>query len=267
MADAIRQDAERVLQDLGLWRLPVEPLRIIQEEGIELASGDFGPGFDARIEYFPEYKRFGIYYQQAGGRFRSQGRVNFSLAHEVAHFYLPEHRKRLQSGIWHNSLSDFGSKIASEKEADRFAAHLLMPQELFIKHVNLYHSGICNLKNLGAMAAKLGTSLTSTALRYCDCGIDSTLVLISKDRIVQWSLASPEMKPIGTWFVESGSAIPAGSRTASLYQQVEAGSPSDFIEGSVDSHIWFEWPKVDRLWEEAKCLGGFVLTYLAVIDT
>ncbi len=266
MTDAIRQEAERVLHDLGLWRLPVEPLHIIKEEGIELASGDFGPGFDARIEYFPEYRRFGIYYQQAGGRFRTQGRVNFSLAHELAHFYLPEHRKRLQSGIWHNSLSDFGSKSSTEKEADRFAAHLLMPQELFIKYVNLYHSGMCNLKNLCTMAEKLGTSLTSTAIRYCDCGIDATLVLISKGGIVQWSWASPEMKPLGTWYVESGSAIPAGSRTATVYQQVEAGSPGDYIEGSVDAHTWFEWPKVDRLWEEAMLLGDFVLTYLAATD-
>ena len=63
MADAIRQAAETVLRDLGKWRLPVDPLRIAKEEGIELAPGQYGFGFDARIEYFHEFDRFGIYYQ------------------------------------------------------------------------------------------------------------------------------------------------------------------------------------------------------------
>ncbi|MCB7129869.1 MAG: hypothetical protein J3T61_10080, partial [Candidatus Brocadiales bacterium] len=60
MADEIRQAAETVLRDLGLWRLPVEPLLIAKEEGIQLAPSHYGLGFDARIEYFPEFDRFGI---------------------------------------------------------------------------------------------------------------------------------------------------------------------------------------------------------------
>ena len=66
MPDPIRQMAETVLHDLGMWRLPVDPLQITKEEGIELASSDYGLGFDARIEYFHEFDRFGIYYRFLG---------------------------------------------------------------------------------------------------------------------------------------------------------------------------------------------------------
>ena len=193
--------------------------------------------------------------------------MNFSIAHELGHFYIPEHRERLRAGSQHNSVSDFGSKNSTESEADHFAAHLLMPQELFIEHVKTFHRGFCTLKNLCTMAERLGTSITSTAIRYCDCGIDATLVILSKDRTVHWSWASEDMRPLGTWFVRSGTAIPARSRTASLYDQIETGQPDEFVEGSVSSHVWFEWPKRNTLWEEAMSLGGFVLTYLAALDS
>ena len=192
--------------------------------------------------------------------------MNFSIAHELGHFYLPEHRERLRSGKIHNSLSDFGSKSPTEREADRFAAHLLMPQQLFIDHVKRFHSGFCTLKNLCAMAERLGTSITSTAIRYCDCGIEATLVVLSKNRTVHWSWPSDDMRNLGTWFVESGTQIPAESRTAVLYDRLETGAANDIVEGSVSSHAWFEWPKRDKLWEEAVSLGGYVLTYLAATE-
>lgn len=248
-----------------MWRLPVDPLQIAKEEGIELAPSNYGLGFDARIEYFHAFDRFGIYYQVAGP-YRNAGRVNFSIGHELGHFYLPEHRKRLRLGNNHNSVSDFRSKSPQETEADRFAAHLLMPQELFIDYVKAFHGGFCTLKNLCTMAERLGTSITSTAIRYCDCGIDATLVVLSKHRTIHWSWPSDDMRPLGTWFVESGTQIPAGSQTARLYDRLEAGAADNFIEGSVSSHTWFEWPKRDNLWEEAMSLGGYVLTYLAATE-
>ena len=265
MADPIRQIAESILRDLGMWRLPVDPLRIVKEEGIELAPSDYGSGFDARIEYFHEFDRFGIYYQ-VPGPYRNAGRVNFSIGHELGHFYLPEHRARLRAGRIHNSLSNFGSDSPFEKEADRFAAHLLMPQQLFVNHVKVHHSGYCTLKNLCTMAERLGTSVTSTAIRYCDCGIDATLVVLSKSRTVHWSWTSYDMRPLGMWFVKAGTQIPAASRTAALYDRLETGAADGIIEGSVSSRTWFEWPKRDKLWEEAISLGGYVLTYLAAIE-
>jgi hypothetical protein len=260
--DPIRDAAENVLKNLDLWKLPVDPIRIIEEEGIFLAPSDYRAGFDARIEYFPMFDTFGIYYQEAGA-YRNAGRVKFSLAHELGHFYLPEHRQRLRTGQSHNSVADFGSKHPAERQADSFAAHLLMPEELFIAHVNHFHSGFCTLKNLCDMAERLGTSLTSTAIRYCDCGIDATTVVISRDRVVLWSYPSEDMRRLGMWYVASGSTVPAGSQTATLYDRRDGGRTDEMIEGSTDPNIWFQWPKRDKIWEEAMFLGSYVLTYLA----
>ena len=74
------------------------------------------------------------------------------------------------------------------------------------------------------------------------------------------------MRPLGTWFVEPGTQIPTGSRTGALYDRLVVGTAEDYVEGSVASHVWFEWPKRERLWEEAMLLGGHVLTYLAMTE-
>lgn len=266
MPDLIAEEAEQILRDLGMWRLPVDPLRIAEEEGIELAPSLYGRGFDARIEYYRDDDKFAIYYQHAGV-YRSQGRVRFSLAHELGHFYLPDHRAKLRTGYRHNSVTDFASKNPLESEADRFAASLLMPKALFIAEVGRFHSGFCTLKDLCELAERLMTSVTSTAIRYCDCDIEATTVVLSRDGIVLWSWPSEDMRRLGMWFVKGGNPIPATSHTANLLAKRAAGGADDYIEGHVDSDIWFDWPKRPRIWEEAMFLGDRVLTYLAKADS
>jgi Zn-dependent peptidase ImmA (M78 family) len=85
---ASAQLAEKVLRSFNLWRLPVQPLEIATQEGIVIRSGFFGEGFDARIEYYRSHEAFCIFHAEPGG-WRTEGRVRFSLAHELAHFYLP----------------------------------------------------------------------------------------------------------------------------------------------------------------------------------
>jgi hypothetical protein len=88
---------------------------------IHLSPGFYGDRFDGRIEYYRDLDEFCIFYEHpASGR--TEARVRFTIAHELAHFYLPEHRARLREGKWHNSVTDFASRDPREAEADEFAA-------------------------------------------------------------------------------------------------------------------------------------------------
>ena len=78
MANPVSDLSRDVLQTLDRWKVPVDPFSIAKDEDIQLAPGDYGEGFDARIEYLPEVKRFVIYYRPAGPG-RPDGRVNFSI--------------------------------------------------------------------------------------------------------------------------------------------------------------------------------------------
>ena len=93
--------AENVLRSLRLWKIPVDPFAIAEKEGIFLSPGDYGDSFDGRIEYYPDLDEFCLFHQQSGP-LRSEERVRFTIAHELGHFYLPEHRNSLKNLDWHN---------------------------------------------------------------------------------------------------------------------------------------------------------------------
>ena len=266
MPTASAQLAENVLRSFNLWRLPVRPLEIASQEGIMVRSGLFGEGFDARIEYYRTQRGFCIYHAESGG-WRTEGRVRFSLAHELGHFYLPAHRERLLSGIGHNSKSDFRSRHPAEIEADEFAADLLMPMELFRAQLDSFRGGFCTLDNLATLAERLGTSLTSTALRYCESDREPCTIFFSTNGVMHLGRASQDMQLLGMYFCETNNPPPAGSKTAELWAELYAGAQPGKIEGRVPAEVWFKWPKADYLWEEAMPLGqNRVITELSPDD-
>lgn len=256
----IEDAAFDVLVSLGADCLPVAPTSIADQEGILLAPGFYGGCFDGRIEYRPLLKRFIIYYadERAG---RVKGRVNFSLGHELGHFYLPEHRNYLLSGLWHGSHSEFVSDNRLEREADWFAAGLLMPAELFKRQVGRFRQRICTLRDLKILAERLTVSLTSAAIRYCECDIEASSVVLSRGGRVIYHVPSWEIMRLGFGAIARGTRIPPQSVTARLLGMVE--DTSEIVEDEVYAGAWYSgrWGK---LWEEATKLGstGLCLTYL-----
>ncbi len=262
----LEQAAAEVMQALGLWRVPADPFAVVRQEGIELAPGNYGSRFDARIEYLRDVDTFVLYYRQAEPG-RTDGRVRFSIAHELGHYYL--HRDYLLAGQRHNSQSDFRSRNPMEQEADEFAAGLLMPRKLFVDRVRLFRGRVCVLKDLCHLAENVfSTSVTSTVRRYCQCGIEPASMVVSMNGRVKWALASEDMRRLGFGYIEGGKAIPRTSETAKLWSQWRDGSPEqqEPVEGSVTASVWFDRGYGRRLWEEAMVLGGtgYVLTYLTM---
>src|SRR4051812_43339837 len=87
----IEAQAASILQELDLFRLPVDPSEIARKEGIRLSPGSYGGCFDARLEFHASKQRFLLFYaDEATGR--TEGRVRFTIGHELGHYYLEEHR-------------------------------------------------------------------------------------------------------------------------------------------------------------------------------
>src|SRR5271170_1096673 len=74
--------AKDTLVALNKWRLPVNPLVIAKEEGIELAPGEYGPKFDARIKFVRAQKTFILFFRETCHGL-TEGRVRFSVGHEL----------------------------------------------------------------------------------------------------------------------------------------------------------------------------------------
>ena len=157
-----------------------------------------------------------------------------------------------------------------EQEADEFAASLLMPLDLFRSAVKNYRQRVCILSELCELAEKrLHTSITSTALRYCQADIEACSVVFSENGKIKWAAHSEDMKRLGMGFIPFGTKIPAVAQTAKLVRAMADGQEADPVEGSTEPSVWYERPFYHKLlWEEAMPLGstGIVLTYLTLKD-
>ncbi len=265
----IEKAAEEVLLAHDMGSVPIDPFEIARLEGIKLLPGSYDGCFDGRIEYRGSRERGGFYlfYAEAEPAHRPEGRVRFSVAHELAHFYLPHHREYLLSGVWHGSRAGFVSDKPLEREADQFAASLLLPRRPFIERVEQKNFS-CTLPELVRFADELfKTSVLSTVIRYVQLDVESCCVVVSRQGRVAFSLRSEEMRRQGLGWIDRDSPVPASSITGRVLKGA-SGSKRPVHEGAVDADVWFDAGRVASLWEEVMILGqtGLTLTFLVATE-
>lgn len=251
--------AEEVLSGHECVAPPIDVFRIAQEEGIELAPGDYGDDFCGRIEYHREIGKF-LLFHPATESVRNPARVRFSVAHELGHYFLDHHRDLLVHGASHNSTSDFICEDRLEREADEFAAALLIPG--FAMKRKLTKRSFMTLRDVLQMADDCRSSATSAAIRYAKFTHEPCIVIVSQGRKVLFWVPSEEASAIGIKFFARDLLVPSESHTA-MVSDHELG----IRDGKIQSDYWFPGRiREIELWEEAYPLGktGRVLTLLAV---
>jgi len=193
--DAAAELAETIIKSFEIVKPPVDPFAVIESERrFLLAFGDdFGEAFDGRLEYQPP--RFLLFYNikydalPHGGRHHP--RVTFSVAHELGHYFLERHRQFLKKGgRAHCSQTEFSSDNLSEREADAFAASLLMPGFLANPVVN---KNELTLARLDGIASMFETSLVSTAIRAVRLSEYPCAVAGIRDGCLAWMFPSDRL--------------------------------------------------------------------------
>ncbi len=229
-----------------LYRLspPIDFGLIAAEEGVELVDGDFGSDFHGRIEYLPTERVFAIYHPVIGGDFFS-GRVRFTIAHEFGHYFIPEHRAILLRELVHDSKEDFRSKNEIERQADRFAAALLLPSGVLKEKMG--RKGFLALQEIKALAAICGTSIQAAAFRYTQFTTEPHLAIVSEDRRILYHFASEEANALGFGGI-GNRLVPDGSAS----EKARLGSAGSIHESTTNTEAWFsERYQRAELWEEA----------------
>lgn len=278
LLDADRRVLEQAAKEvLEIHRVPedvaVNPFALAKLERIHLAPGTYDDCFDGRIEYrgAGPKGRFFLFYALRGPR-RPEGKVRFSVAHELGHYFLPRHRDFLISGKWHGSTTGFVSDRKTEREADYFAAALLMPEARFTAEVRKKAHGICDLRNLIDLADRVfETSIISTVIRYTHLNFEPCAVVLSRAGKILYIIASDDMKLVGLGWVDRGARVPALSVTA----RATAAPPPpdlygarDLVRDGVEAEVWYPERRPRRLWEEVHRFGGdLALTFLTVDDS
>jgi hypothetical protein len=263
-ADEIAELAEAVA-DEHCPRGVVAPEVIACASGITLSFGAYGEGFDGMLEH--RGGRFHIFCNTDRVGVGDSPRARFTLAHELGHFYIDDHRRALASGgiAAHPSQCDSESTVLAEQEADHFAANLLMPSGRFNA---LARGRARGLAGVLALAGAFKTSITSTAIRYASADISPCAVVKWNWKGYAWKrLSSTTFQAHLRRTFETPAQLPEDSptRRALAHQQPPA---CGYFESGTTAAAWF--PRIghkdDRnviFIEQAIPLGAYgVLTFL-----
>jgi hypothetical protein len=253
--------AAQVLKALRIASLPVDPFQIAASHSIEHQED---PNLDSGISgcLMKVGDAFGILYST---RFASEGFRRFTVAHELGHYFLEGHAQRLfgKGQILHQSESGFNSDDEYEREADSFAAGLLMPRQLFEPACD--HAGL-GLEAIEVLADLCKVSLTAAGIRYAQCAADSVAVICSMDGRIQFAFMSRALKDRRelTW-LRKGASLPRGTATRNFGENPRNVSSGKRVTSTSTLDVWFDGGGDAKLNEEVVGLGGYgrILTVLS----
>lgn len=245
--------AEDLVKEMKYSVLPVCPFETAKRHGIEvLPKPDSAPGVSGFL--LRVGNAFGIGYAT---HIRSEGFINFTVAHELGHYFLPGHAEHLfpdGDGV-HQSKSGFVSSLPIEREADAFAAGFLMPEFLFRDAVDDCGLGLPALQSL---ADRCKTSITATAIRFVEYTRDHVAVVMSVGQQIEWCYLSESLRELkGTRWPTKGSLLPRESETASFNRDPENVAAGRTAEGAGPVSDWLDGDCEVELNEDVVGLGGY----------
>jgi hypothetical protein len=229
----------------------VDPEEIARAAKVSFDYGEFPEDFDG-ILMFEAPALYLVCNERRA--LRGAARSRFTFAHELGHYFISEHRRDLESGACpaHFSLSEFRSQQPIEKEADIFAANLLMPASAFREKARDLGSG---MQRISALSTLFSTSFTATGFRAMELDVFPAPAAIyfwdasANPTPKRWM--SPSTYRSGLRFTKGPSVVPVGSSTAEYI----AGRTFTTAAES-DCHLWFPGHAI-RIIEEVMPLGPF----------
>ena len=254
---------EEVRQTWGCTTAPIDLNRIASEEGIELAPGDYGPQFHGRLEYLLDEHLFIMYYP-AVFLAASQARVRFTIAHELGHYYLSDHRQALLGGMSPECHIGFISDKVAEKQADAFAASLLIPGRQIQAHID--KRGIMTLQAVRDMACSFDVSLPCAIIRYVQYATEACGVVVSEAGKMKYYIPSDEMAAIGFRYMTRQTDIP---RISKAWELLSNGRHHEVDGMKTNSDQWYSpRPQSVELWEDSISLGysNQAITLLSIMS-
>jgi IrrE N-terminal-like domain len=153
-------------------------------------------------------------------------RRRFTIAHELGHFLMPLHGANAQCAKTDMGvLTTKDPNRAREAEANRFAAALLMPREMFLR--DMRRLGDPEIEHIVKLAGDYEVSKQAAARRYTSLCDDPCAVIFS-----QHGTASQIYKTDGFPFVSVAKGQPLPRQCASAQGRHEPGQVSDCAEAT-----------------------------------
>lgn len=214
---------------------------IAKFEDVPIHYDNYEDAFDGMLLYDKDNKDFHIHINIDNGNNENSKRGRFTLAHELGHFFLDEHRLGLKYDLLepHASFHNINHKSEIELEADYFASCLLMPKDKFRDFSAEYRRKTGNrnfsFDTILGLSESFQTSVLSTLIRFGEIGTHEIFAVISKDNIAKWFVKSSDF-PNWSFKFKIGNPVPqttvAGeyfTKEKSKYTGIESLSADDWF--------------------------------------
>lgn len=202
-------DVQSLALQYSAQRFPDAPIKRVEADDLDGFEGALLPG---------ETKKnvWGILYDNK----QTQERARFTVAHEFGHYLL--HRTLQPKGFWCGEDAIVRREVEGiEKEADTFAAFLLMPLHDFRALIPPDHKP--TIEELGECARRYGVSLTAAILRWLEYTNRRSILVVSNEGFARWAKASDAAYRSGRFIRTRGTVfeLPAASLVATMGADVD----------------------------------------------
>jgi hypothetical protein len=216
-------DVEAIVPDLSAARFSSDPVIAIKGGALSNFEGALYPLGDPA-------KGWAIIYNEKGISLR---RKRFTISHEFGHYLL--HRTKLPNGI------ECDEKVVTrregkgiEKEADDFAAGVLMPLDDFRARIGPEDKP--SLDDLVGAAQRYGVSLTASALRWLEYTNRRAIFVVSCDGGAKWARSSNPAFKTGRFFRTATETFMLPDASLAVQGKFDADGKAS---GVLPAGIWF----------------------------
>lgn len=248
----VRWEAGRLLNELGVTSLPVDPFDIAEKLGIALKALPANAGGASGMLLYID-GQFGIGYPT---HIDSEGFKRFSVSHEIGHYRLPGHIDAVVDATGrHLSRAGFQSDDRYEREADHFASALLMPTGPFSAELRRCGDGLAAIETLSRRCC---TSFEATAIRYVQCARDPVAIVRSAGRSIDYAFMSCALEdfPNLDW-IRKGTPLAADTVTFRFNANTENVRIAARDKGTSALQDWLGGPHRQTIVEEVIGLGSY----------
>jgi len=209
------------------------PYKLAKIYGISYTFDDYGNAFDGLLEH--RSGKFHIYLNSRNAKHIYQPRVRFTLAHELGHYLIDEHRNALKNGLTpsHPSFTNFASDNEVELEADFFASSLLIPKSRLLKDVFRRKFSFNLIEEL---ATKYQTSITATLIKFASIGNHPIMIVCSIDEKIKWFKYSDDF-PFKYIDALPGFKVPVNTSAGQYFYENGIKSEDEFE--IIEAEDWF----------------------------
>jgi uncharacterized protein DUF955 len=253
--------AEQLIEDLTITALPVDPFAIARKHDIEvMAKPSSNAGVSGML--IRVGNSFAIGYATHIDNVRFQ---RFSVSHELGHYFLPGHSEAvLAENDIHESRAGFTSSNRYEREADYFAAGLLMPSQLFLPALRRAGAGLTAVESL---SDSCNTSLLATAIRLTQCTSDPIAIVVSTTNKIDYCFMSDALKELdGLEWIRKRDLLPKNTATFIFNQNLDRVRRADRTDGMSDLQDWFGGRRSIEVTEDVVGLGSYGKTLTILYD-